>query len=650
MEFGTILGILQLSASVFKLGREISLEFFGPENAPEKLRHLNTRLRILNEFLKENLEQPGLPDKLSATRFPGSVSIEKTLKECKKFLENYKSLLSETTRRGSTAQRVLLTVGPDASRIDDFHKKIDQHYAELGHWRMGSLTDKINNLHMHHMSTYPNPHLPLATPQINLDPGLYITTLPLTELPTNQQLISPRTRTSPILRAQSQTTSLHSLPELPSTRILNYSVPASESGSLNSLIGGQGYDSNVGQARPSPRSGSWSGHNYVTLLIGTREGLRFSPDVYKVYEDEKRRVIDWLGPQVRIRHFLPLGPRGIPYTKPKNPKIEVTFLPHSSEHWFEITTSSDETKRLSEKARYQFTQKADRDIFQRQVRVRQYLQMVEVVKIHTWKERNVAMDVHLKVWARNNQDIDPTFSFAYLGQTEPNHHVEYKIRWFKKEPERKGDTRLILRPYSEDTDLGYGPAADDPGKKGGHIKGLIRRMSGSPNVAFASHSPSIGHSPVVLYEGKGKAAPEDERLGYLDIEFQSLGHREKFISACFEASHPTSHRGTLGSDTETLSTNPPSMFSWGSTSASQMTTPQHSVSELDSVSPAVEMGASERSPDSLRLPSPAISRTVPIQFNNLNPFALPDPAVPTACELEARDRSPVGPWDQGPPG
>lgn len=148
MEFGTILGILQLSASVFKLGREISLEFFGPENAPEKLRHLNTRLRILNEFLKENLEQPGLPDKLSATRFPGSVSIEKTLKECKMFLENYKSLLSETTRRGSTAQRVLLTVGPDASRIDDFHKKIDQHYAELGHWRMGSLTDKINNLHM----------------------------------------------------------------------------------------------------------------------------------------------------------------------------------------------------------------------------------------------------------------------------------------------------------------------------------------------------------------------------------------------------------------------------------------------------------------------------------------------------------------------
>lgn len=221
--------------------------------------------------------------------------------------------------------------------------------------------------------------------------------------------------------------------------------------------------------------------------------------------------------------LVPLGPRGIPYTKPKNPKIEVTFLPHSSEHWFEITTSSDETKRLSEKARYQFTQKADRDIFQRQVRVRQYLQMVEVVKIHTWKERNVAMDVHLKVWARNNQDIDPTFSFAYLGQTEPNHHVEYKIRWFKKEPERKGDTRLILRPYSEDTDLGYGPAADDPGKKGGHIKGLIRRMSGSPNVAFASHSPSIGHSPVVLYEGKGKAAPEDEKLGYLDIEFQSLG-------------------------------------------------------------------------------------------------------------------------------
>ncbi|KAJ8119248.1 hypothetical protein ONZ43_g3762 [Nemania bipapillata] len=358
----------------------------------------------------------------------------------------------------------------------------------------------------------------------------------------------------------------------------------------------------------------------MAILLGTKAGLQFSPEVYKVYTDEKGRVIDWLSPQLRVRHFIPPGPKGIPYTKPNNLKIEVTFLPHNSEHWFEITKSTDETKRSSEKFRYQFTHKEDCDIFQRQVRV----------------------------WARDNHDIDPTFSFAYLGEDEPNHHVEYKIRWFKKEPERKGDTRLILRPYSEDTDLSYGPAADDPAKKGGHIKGLIRRMSGSPSVSSSSHSPSIGQSLAVLYGGKGKAAPEDEKLGYLDIEFQSFGLREKFVNACFDASHPNSHRTTLGSDSETLSPYPSSMFSLGSSSTSQATTPQHSISEMDSMRPAAEMGTYENSPSSLRLPSPASSHMVAVQFNNLNPFALPDPAVPTTCELEASERSPMDPSGKGP--
>ncbi|KAK5632565.1 hypothetical protein RRF57_008279 [Xylaria bambusicola] len=146
MDAGTALAIVQLSASVLKLGRDIAFEFVGPEGVHKKLKHLNTRLQILNTFLGEVLEQPGSPDKLSTTQFPGSESIAKTLRECKSFLEQYKSLLSETPGRSTTAQRLLLTIGPDASRIDEFHKKIDQHYAELEQWRIGGLSNRIHNL------------------------------------------------------------------------------------------------------------------------------------------------------------------------------------------------------------------------------------------------------------------------------------------------------------------------------------------------------------------------------------------------------------------------------------------------------------------------------------------------------------------------
>lgn len=143
---GTILAVVRLSTSVLTLGRDIAFEFFGPERAPEKLGHLNTRLQILNDFLERVLAQPGSPDKLSTTRFPGSISIEKTLKECKEFLENYRSLLLEPGSLGATARRVRLIVGPDASRIDEFHRRIDQHYAELQQWQMGSVAAGIDEL------------------------------------------------------------------------------------------------------------------------------------------------------------------------------------------------------------------------------------------------------------------------------------------------------------------------------------------------------------------------------------------------------------------------------------------------------------------------------------------------------------------------
>ncbi|KAI0425814.1 hypothetical protein F5Y09DRAFT_334662 [Xylaria sp. FL1042] len=671
MDAGTILSVVQLSASVFKLGRDIAFEFVGPEGAPRRLRHLNTRLQILNSFLEKILEQPGSPDKLSTIQFPGSESIEKTLKECKTFLEQYKSLLSENPSRSATAQRVLLTVGPDAARIDEFHKKIDQHYAELEQWRIGSLTDRIDELHVlvesirgsisvpptNHPSPYPTPNSGHPTHEIGPHPMLY-SIISLADLMADQQLLSPAFHSSPIIRAQSRASSLNSITELPPAAIQNppFTIDRAhppnrpnitESGPSVGLVDRGSPDTGVGAARVSysSSSGSYSGH-HVTLVLGAREIFQFSHDAYEVHEGEMGRIIEWHGSQIQVRHFLPSGIGRIPYTKPNDLKMEVTFLPRGSKHQFEITTP-EASERKNEKFRYQFTHKADREIFQRRIRLRQSLQMVQVVRIHKHKEENIAINVHLKVWGRSEKMLDPTFSFACFGKNESNHHEEFVIRWFRREPDRKGEKRLILRPYSEDTDLNYGPGSNE---RSSAFRELRRRMSMNSSVSLGSRPSAVGNSSaIILYEGKGETAPEHvRRLGCLDIEFESMGLREKFVNACYEAYHGARNfrRSTLESDVDSASPNPPSLFSSISPSVSQTTTSHHSTGELEGVGLGVDMGTPV-SPQPLQLPSPAIQRTA--QFESLSLFTMPNAAISIPREIEPSEPSPTDTQHQGPP-
>ncbi|KAI1188409.1 hypothetical protein F5B17DRAFT_395806, partial [Nemania serpens] len=677
MDVGTILAIIQLSASVFKLGREISNEFFSGR-APERLRHLNTRLQILNEYLEKVYEQHRSATKLLATKFTGSDSIEKTLKECKTFLEGYKSLLSETRSRGSSAaQRVLLVVGPDAERIDEFHKRIDQHHTELAQWRMEGIAGKLDGI-----QRLIEQRLPPTTGDLPLQPRNSVLD-PIFEFPPAAPPYQSRPNSEYGSRASRSSLISQHLPDYDTESTANRNnqpVPSYENASTATR---NNWNSQTVLSHESgstaARNNSWNGSDsstrlaqtisslnlslpghYVTMLLGIREGLHFSLDAYRVHMNDKGRIVDWSSPRIKVRHILPPGSKQIPYTKPNNAKNEVTFLPHDSEHRLEITTPENGVKTIKDRVRYQFSHKADRDIFQRQIRSRQTLHLIQVVQIHTSSEKNVAMHAHLKVWSRNEHDMEPTFSFPYLGKNEPNHqHVEYKIRWFRKEPERRTDTRLKLYPYSEDADLSYGPAVEDANKKSQPVRNIIRRMSGSSYAASTSHSPSASSGSAVLYDWKGKPPPEDFKLRYLEFEFQSSSLREKFVSACYEAHHRTSRRPASVSEIGSLSPNTASLFSQCSPSMSQTTTPQRSISELDCVSPVAEMGwpgpepapapREGYSPSLPPLPSPAIPRTTPIQFHNLNPFQLPDPAIPTTYELEAGEPPPhIDPGVRGP--
>ncbi|KAI1108282.1 hypothetical protein F5Y14DRAFT_445580 [Nemania sp. NC0429] len=650
MELGTIIAIIQLSGAVLKLGRDIANEFFSA-GAPERLKHLNSRLQTLNETLERVLAPHG--SRHLTTKFAGSKSIEKTLKECKTFLEGYKSLLAETRRRRSVAQHVLLVIGPDAERIDEFHKKIDQHHIELSQWRMESIDGKLDILISHRRLSSTAGDLPLqprnvldpisefppaappyqATPSYESEPTAAQNSWNSPPVPNyeDESTVVRNNQTVPIYDGASTTTRNNSWS---SPTVSNHDIRPKQP--FRNSWNGPG----IGPTQAIPH-----GH-YVTIQLGVREGLQFTPDACRVYMDNKVWIADWSSPQIRVRHILPSGPRRIPYTKPNT--NEVTFLPHNSEHQLEITTPEYGAKSIKDRIKYVFTHKEDRDRFQRQVRTRENLQVIQVVRIHTSREKNVAIGAHLKVWSRNDHDTEPTFSFPYLGRD--HQHVEYKVRWFRKEPEKRKETLLRLYPYSEDVNLSYGPPGDVPNDKNQAIRNRIRRMSGISSAPSTSRSSFTSSDSAVLYDCQGSQPPADFKLKYLEFEFQSSVLREKFVSACYEAHHrsSSSRPPTIVSEIDSLSPNPASLFSHGSLWTSRGTTPQQSISELECVSPAVEMGVgvgvSPPGPGytpSLSLPSPAIPHTatmMPLKSPNL--LTLPEPAIQTPYELEADEQSP----------
>ncbi|KAK8083980.1 hypothetical protein PG996_002761 [Apiospora saccharicola] len=271
-------------------------------------------------------------------------------------------------------------------------------------------------------------------------------------------------------------------------------------------------------------------------VLGPRGHIDLMSGRYLVQETGEFRIVEWTMTEMRLRHFIPRNETRIPYTKPNDKTLEVSFLPRSTRHTFEITDSSG-THKVQEIPRYYFTHKPDRETFQRKVRNRQFLEMVQALVVHSREEKYIAKDVHLKIWRTNATDDSPILSFAHHEKGHGSHHVEYKIRWFKRSPEFKGETRLILRAYSQESDLEYGPDTEQqqPTRRPSFGDIIMRRNSNR------SRSPSVSSSRMVLYEQKGEVPPPNvQRLGYLDIEFQTESRKSSFIPET--SSHPTRQR------------------------------------------------------------------------------------------------------------
>ncbi len=126
MDPGTALAVLQLSASVLRLGSTVAYEFMGHgEKVPQKLRNLNQRLQTFNTFLNQILQLS------KGQEFPGLEAIRQTLQDCKDFLKQNETTLSTRSRFGAAPQRIWLSTGPGSSRIDEIHTKFDHHCKHI---------------------------------------------------------------------------------------------------------------------------------------------------------------------------------------------------------------------------------------------------------------------------------------------------------------------------------------------------------------------------------------------------------------------------------------------------------------------------------------------------------------------------------------
>ncbi|KAI0131571.1 hypothetical protein F4814DRAFT_173855 [Daldinia grandis] len=568
MEPGTILSLVQLSFSVFELGSKIAHEFFGKnDRVPDKLRRLNDRLEEFHTIVDGIIDGSHEHSASASLIYPGANAIVETLTDCNDFLRQYESALLADRTFGATSQRLALVVGPDNSKIQDLDRRILDHYPALQLWKTAGLERVVMQLGESMIAKHQTGN------QLNRTPNTTAESLLEPESSgrsVEDEFVSFSTTqvATPTLRAVSRNPSLPSINELPSPQVGEYSFSdvgsfrqrssGSEVGPVLAHLRGYGRENVI---NPSTRAGPTNNTRSLSpVLLSTsptsqfrRLGhpvvLRIGSQSYQLGTTDCRvldiggnRVLEWSNTSSRltIQHFVP-DTRIIPYTIPGDlGPYKVRFLPINARHQFKIMTTDNGIESVQEKPEYRFCHKADRESFQRAVRGCDHLEIIRALKVHSAKGKDIAMKFHLKVWRHNPQDDRPTFSFA----ANEIAHMEFHIRWFKKNPELRGETKLVLRLYSKGDDLVDEHESVEP-RRLSFTFGMKRLSRSStqtntsdPHSTSRSRSSSAKPPPLMLYEGRGIEPPDDVRnLEYLEIEFLNSEVRKSFVQACLEAHH-----------------------------------------------------------------------------------------------------------------
>ncbi|KAI1382810.1 uncharacterized protein F4822DRAFT_422679 [Hypoxylon trugodes] len=678
MDPGTIISIVQLSLSGVELVTKVVREFFGGnDKVPDKLKRLRDRLTQFHNAV-EDVKQSTENNASSSRAYRGADSVIETLTECNDFLRQYASALSaDRTPLGAT-QRVYLLVGPESVRIEDFDKRIMNHYVELQYWKTGRLEtavenlrtsinemNEINQLAFRTRHSYSHPHRAHGSPRLPDSPGVFSDEF-LHEPSTSRDVAQPGFPRSPKINPSPVNPSLPSIDELPSPQLISSSLPDVGSHGLPRRTGPvltylrRGTDStlveeeepiNSGAQAQIPTSPSqFRTPGYSVLLRIDSHQYQFSTTGYRIFNVLNSRVIEWHNPHstITVLHYVH-GNSSIPHTIPEDKRSRVFFLPKDVKHNFKVTKADGQPQTISGKPEYEFYRKADREVFQKNIRDCESLEMIRALKMHSAADNNIAIKFHLKVWRKNSLNDKPTFSFAAHEIGQPNHQVEFLIRWFKKTPELKGDHKLILKVYSGEPDPETEPETDATKRRLSFRRQSLNSTQTSTSRSSSRQRSSSARAPLpTLYEFQGIEPPGDVRkLGHLEIEFLTQELRKAFIKACYEAHRPAwealRRDGTPSPVSQRSSYSRPPSWTLG---------PNQGPYELESsnIHEMEDSGRHELMGEPVfRIPSPSMSFTTPhfaeeVQFNTQSLF------TPAREFKHERDPSPAATedYDRGP--
>ncbi|KAI1095291.1 hypothetical protein F5B19DRAFT_489422 [Rostrohypoxylon terebratum] len=687
MDPGTILSIVQLSLSAFELGSKIAREFLSKnDKVPDKLKRLNERLGRFHIVIKDIVQEPQKHDASSNLSFPGADGIIETLSECKEFLRQYESALSSRSTVVGASQRVALLVGPDSSKVDELDKRIMYHYTELQYWKTVAVEDAVKKLGESMVAMHVSPRIPGMTGSPQLESAARFAGGQPNENYMAHNAYQPGFPRSPTLKANPRNPALPPINELelPSPRAGNnyaFDVAAQRQfsrspgsgpvmayishnrqesiGSASTLLESE-YNTSLLSHSPlsttPPQQCLGEGHA-VGLHIGSRH-YQFNTNCYRVFDNDGNRVVELFNTDsgVTIWHYVP-NRCLIPHTKPMDPNLKVFFLPLSTKHHLKITGADNRTEDINERLEYQFARKTDRETFQQKLRGYDSLEMIRTVKIHVAGEKDIARAQHLKVWRQTDHDDKPTFSFA---AGRPLHNEEFYIRWFKKIPELKGDTRLILKLYSKGDGQEDGMDVEKSRRRSSTFGDKVRKLSGSSShggsrPSSRSRSSSSKSPAPVLYEYcQGIEPPSDvKNLGHLEIEFANSEFRKNFIKACYEAHRPAMDAARNTTPSPALSqhtfTMPPSLTLGPQQNPYELE--DSSRSELMGDPGGYEMmgssGAYEMGGSSFQIPSPSITTPYSPEEVRFNTETLFEPSRKYPRDQETAsyrsdDREPFG--------
>jgi len=252
---------------------------------------------------------------------------------------------------------------------------------------------------------------------------------------------------------------------------------------------------------------------------------------YTIERFKRHRRVEWDNGTVTLWHTIPVGDRGIPYTRPNATALD--FLPPAPElckHTVCVRPHPLDPlgEDLYANPRYSFESIEDRDKFQQAIRgcaeMRSFTALA-IKPIKGSKSLSWSMDAEVKIWLEEDVYAPAKLTFARNidRNDDKKKNEQYSLAWFQPPFEKVGTYRLIVARESIAATTGDGGKS-----RAWSFAGPSKRHSTSSD---SRGPPKRRESAPLSIEAAGGVVPESLRkLGGFKIQFAE-GEGSKFAAA-----------------------------------------------------------------------------------------------------------------------